>query len=70
MNIHPNPPNVDNESRVFHLQLTISKLQEELCLYRNSDGTTAEQFMELLGEKDMEIDALKKNNEKLQGSVF
>jgi len=49
------------------LQLTISKLQEELSLYRN--GTTAEQFMELLAEKDQEVASLRCNVDKLQDKL-
>ena len=49
------------------MQLTISKLQEELSLYRN--GTTAEQFMELLAEKDQEVASLRCNVDKLQDKL-
>ena len=46
-----------NRDRVFNLQLTIQRLEEELTLYRN--GTTAEQLFELMKEKEVEIAELK-----------
>ena len=42
--------------RVFNLQLTIQKLEEELHLYRN--GTTGSEFLGIISEKDKEIDHL------------
>lgn len=42
---------------LFHLQLAFSKLEEEVKLYRN--GTTAENLLELVGEKDREIAGLR-----------
>lgn len=39
--------------KVFNLQLTIRKLEEELFLYRN--GTTSQELFELLGEKESEL---------------
>ena len=44
--------------RLFNLQLTIQKLEEELSLYRN--GTTSQQLIEFISEKDLEITALNK----------
>jgi chromosome segregation ATPase len=41
----------------FNLQLTIQKLEEELSLYRN--GTTGEQLVECIREKDKEIETMK-----------
>jgi chromosome segregation ATPase len=46
-----------DKEKMFNLQLTIQKLEEELSLYRN--GTTAEEMFELIKEKEVEIDALK-----------
>jgi chromosome segregation ATPase len=43
--------------RVFDLQLTIQKLQEEVSLYRN--GINGQELLELLAEKDSEIENLK-----------
>ena len=43
--------------RVFHYQLTIQKLREELALYRN--GTDGQELLELLGEKDAEVERLR-----------
>lgn len=45
---------MSQEERVFNLQLIIQKLEEELSLYRN--GTTAAELMELINEKDVEIE--------------
>jgi chromosome segregation ATPase len=54
--------------RVFHYQLTIQKLREELALYRN--GTDGQELLELLGEKDAEVErlraALTEKDEKLK----
>jgi chromosome segregation ATPase len=47
---------VDHD-RLFNLQLTIQRLEEELSLYRN--GTTAEQMFDLMKEKEAEIAELK-----------
>lgn len=46
---------METEER-FHLQLTIQKLEEELTLYRN--GTRAQHFMDIIAEKDAEINLL------------
>ena len=46
--------------RVFHLQLTINKLQEELKLYRN--GGNYQELVDLVAEKEAEV-------ERLQSSV-
>ena len=46
-----------DQERVFNLQLTIQRLEEELSLYRN--GTTSEQLFELMKEKETEITELK-----------
>jgi len=46
-----------DKEKLFSLQLTIHKLEEELQLYRN--GTTSENLFELLGEKETEIEDLK-----------
>ena len=46
---------METEER-FHLQLTIQKLEEELTLYRN--GTRAQHFMDIIAEKDAEINML------------
>lgn len=46
-----------DEKTEFDLRLTISKLQEELSLYRN--GTSPEDLMAILEEKDDEIRTLK-----------
>jgi hypothetical protein len=45
--------------KMFNLQLTIQKLQEEVTLYRN--GTNGAEFFELIKEKDSEIESLKKS---------
>lgn len=46
-----------DEDRVFNLQLTVQRLEEELSLYRN--GTTAQQMFDLMKEKETEISELK-----------
>lgn len=46
---------METEER-FHLQLTIQKLEEELTLYRN--GTRAQHFLDIIAEKDAEINLL------------
>lgn len=43
--------------RLFNLQLTVQKLQEELSLYRN--GTNGQQLLELISEKENEIETYK-----------
>ena len=43
--------------QVFNLQLAFQKLEEEVKLYRN--GTTAENLLELIEEKDREVSQLK-----------
>jgi len=45
---------MSQEEKLFNLQLIIQKLEEELSLYRN--GTTAAELMELINEKDVEIE--------------
>ena len=45
---------------VFNLQLTIQKLEEELTYRRN--GTTTEDLLEFIREKDHEIVMLKESN--------
>lgn len=44
--------------KVFNLQLTVQRLEEELGLYRN--GTTASELLSVIAEKDREVDALTK----------
>ena len=54
---------MDRDDKIFNLQLTIQKLEEELTLYRN--GTSGQQLLELIAEKDSEITTLKSTvNEK------
>ena len=48
-----------DQERIFNLQLTVQRLEEELSLYRN--GTTAEQLFELMKEQEAEIFDLKSN---------
>ena len=48
-----------DQERVFNLQLTVQRLEEELSLYRN--GTTAEELFELMKEQEAEISDLKGN---------
>lgn len=54
--------------KIFNYQLTIQKLEEELALYRN--GTSGQQLLELIAEKDSEIkslkDVLNEKNDKLR----
>jgi len=45
------------QDRVFNLQLTIQRLEEELTLFRN--GTTTEDMLNIIKEKDSEIDDLR-----------
>ncbi len=45
---------MSQEEKIFNLQLIIQKLEEELSLYRN--GTTATELLELINEKDVEIE--------------
>ena len=45
------------QDKVFNLQLTIQKLQEEVSLYRN--GANGEELLQLIAEKESEIRALK-----------
>lgn len=45
---------MSQEDKMFNLQLIIQKLEEELSLYRN--GTTATELLELISEKDVEIE--------------
>lgn len=42
---------------MFNLQLTVQKLEEELSLYRN--GTTCGELLEIINEKEAEIESLK-----------
>lgn len=46
--------------KVFNLQLTIQKLQEEVSIYRN--GADGEEYFQLIAEKESEINALKSSN--------
>lgn len=46
--------------KVFNLQLTIQKLQEEVSVYRN--GADGEELFQLIAEKESEIKALKSSN--------
>lgn len=59
---------MDRDDKIFNLQLTIQKLEEELTLYRN--GTSGQQLLELIAEKDSEITNLKatvnEKNDKLR----
>lgn len=48
-----------DQERIFNLQLTVQRLEEELSLYRN--GTTAEQLFDLMKEKEAEIGDLKES---------
>ena len=48
---------MDRTDQLFHLQLAFQKLEEEVKLYRN--GTTSENLLDLLHEKDREIVQLK-----------
>lgn len=50
------PENMEHD-KVFNLQLTIQKLQEELSLYRN--GADGQELFLLLAEKEAEIKSLK-----------
>lgn len=58
---------VDRE-KIFNLQLAISKLQEEVALYRS--GVDVPQLLELMREKDTEIDNMKEKNNQLEDKVF
>lgn len=61
--------NLDSENSViFNLQLTIQKLQEEVTLYRN--GTDVPQLLELIKEKDIEIDSLKESSLKSEEKIY
>ena len=53
--------------RIFNLQLTIQKLEEELSLYRN--GTNGQELMEYINEKEWEIEDLKKKLEEKTESL-
>jgi chromosome segregation ATPase len=59
---------MSDRDRIFDLQLTIQKLHEEVSLYRN--GTNGQELLELLSEKDTEIENLKsainEKNEQLK----
>lgn len=57
---------MDND-RIFNLQITIQKLEEEVYLYRN--GTNANELLELISEKNTEIDALNKSFKKKDQSL-
>jgi chromosome segregation ATPase len=52
----------ERREKFFNLQLTVQKLEEELRLYRN--GTTSQQLLDLVYEKDGEIQGLKTTVEK------
>ena len=54
-------------TNVLDLQITVAKLQEELTLYRN--GTSSNEFYELIKEKDIEINLLKDSNSELKGKL-
>ena len=45
------------KDKLFNLQLTVQKLEEELSLYRN--GTTCGELLEIINEKEAEIESLK-----------
>jgi chromosome segregation ATPase len=45
------------QEKIFNLQLTVQRLEEELALYRN--GTTMEQMFDLIKEKEVEINDYK-----------
>eukprot|EP01041_Mallomonas_annulata_P004672 gene4672-9264_t len=47
----------DQDNRILNYRITIQKLEEELALYRN--GTTNQQLIEFIAEKDSEIEAQK-----------
>lgn len=46
--------NASSEERIFSLQLIIHKMEEELRLYRN--GTSAAELMDVIHERDVEIE--------------
>ena len=48
------------QDKLFNLQLTIQKLQEEVSLYRN--GADGDELFQLIAEKDDEIAVLKASN--------
>ena len=48
------------QDKLFNLQLTIQKLQEEVSLYRN--GADGDELFQLIAEKEEEIAALKASN--------
>lgn len=52
----------NSQEKIFNLQLTIQKLEEELQLYRN--GTSVTELLELIHEKDVEIETLQLQNEE------
>ena len=49
---------VQDQEKIFNLQLVIQKLEEELTLYRN--GTSGQELLEYISEKDAEIEECKK----------
>ena len=48
---------MEDREKLFHLQLTVQKLQEEVSLYRN--GTNGQELLELLSERDIELEKMK-----------
>ena len=44
---------MDNQEKLFNLQLLVQKLEEELQLYRN--GTSLNELIEVIQEKDVEL---------------
>ena len=48
------------QDKMFNLQLTIQKLQEEVSLYRN--GADGDELFQLIAEKENEISGLKASN--------
>ena len=48
------------QDKLFNLQLTIQKLQEEVSLYRN--GADGDELFQLIAEKENEISGLKASN--------
>lgn len=45
------------KDKIFNLQLTVQKLEEELSYYRN--GTSLGELLDVIKEKDLEVDSLK-----------
>eukprot|EP00602_Paraphysomonas_sp_CaronLab_P003570 CAMPEP_0185027636 /NCGR_PEP_ID=MMETSP1103-20130426/12889_1 /TAXON_ID=36769 /ORGANISM="Paraphysomonas bandaiensis, Strain Caron Lab Isolate" /LENGTH=410 /DNA_ID=CAMNT_0027561733 /DNA_START=79 /DNA_END=1311 /DNA_ORIENTATION=- len=50
---------MSESDKMFNCKLTIQKLEEELALYRN--GTSGEDLIEVINEKDCELNELRRN---------